>query len=240
VIYVVGHRGAAGLYPENTLMGFRLALALGVDYVECDVHLTRDGHLVVMHDATVNRTTNGWGAIRDLTLARIRRLDAGECEQVPTLDEVLAEVRGRGGLLCELKGIGVEEAAVAAVTAHELVEHVTFTSFSLDRLANVRALGGHFRLGAILPNAGEYEIARAAELGAMGIGVYYKNLCLRILDQAHKAGLEVRAWNPDTLPEQQAMIALGVDGISTNRPDILLDHLRRAPDDPHSQVIHSE
>lgn len=234
MVYVVGHRGAAGVQPENTLKGFRYALELGVDYVECDVHLTRDGHLVVMHDSTVNRTTNGWGAIRELTFDRIRRLDAGDGEQAPTLDEVLETVRGKARLLCELKGMGVEEAAVAAVRAHGMEEEVTFTSFSLERLARVRELGSHYRIGAILPNATEFEIARAAALGAVGIGVHYKNLCLRILEEAHKAGLEVRAWNPDTLPEQQAMIALGADGISTNRPDILIKYLRRsaAPVDP--------
>ena len=92
MVYVVGHRGAAGVLPENTLAGFRYAIELGVDYVECDVHLSRDGQLVVMHDATVDRTTDATGAICDLDFNRIRALDAGEGEQIPTLDEVLALV----------------------------------------------------------------------------------------------------------------------------------------------------
>jgi glycerophosphoryl diester phosphodiesterase len=226
MVQVIGHRGAAGEQPENTLKGFRYALDLGVDYVECDVHLTRDDRLVVMHDATVDRTTNGQGAIRALTFDRIRSLDAGKGEQVPTLDEVLDVVRGRARLLCELKGAGVEEAAVQAVAAHDMVDQVYFTSFSLDRLARVRQMGDHYRLGAILPNPSEFEIARAVELGAEAIGVQYRNLCYRVLDQAHEAGLQVRAWNPDTLAEQQAMIALGVDAICTNRPKALLAYLR--------------
>lgn len=226
MVYVVGHRGAAGEQPENTLKGFRYALDLGVDYVECDVHLTRDGHLVVIHDATVDRTTNGHGAISALSLDRIRSLDAGEGERVPAFDEVLELVAGRAPLLCELKGSGVEEATVAAVDAHGMAEQVVFTSFSLDRLATVRQWGDHYRIGAILPNASEFEIARAAALGVEAIGVRYTNLCYRILAQAHAAGLQVRAWNPDTLAEQQAMIALGVDGISTNRPSLLLGYLR--------------
>jgi glycerophosphoryl diester phosphodiesterase len=233
MVYVVGHRGAAGEQPENTLTGFRYALDLGVDFVECDVHLTRDGRLVVMHDATVDRTTNGQGAISALSLARIRSLDAGDGEQVPTFDEVLDLVAGRAPLLCELKGNGVEEAAVAAVADHSLEDQVIFTSFSLDRLATVRQLGDHYRLGAILPNASEIEIARAVALGAEAIGVRYTNLCYRILAQAHEAGLQVRAWNPDTLAEQQAMIVLGVDGISTNRPSLLLEYLRGAQDASH-------
>ena len=120
MVYVVGHRGAAGVMPENTIKGFRYAIELGVDYVECDVHLSRDKQLMVMHDATVDRTTNGRGAIRDLTAARIRSLDAGQGEQVPLLDEVLETVRGEVHLLIELKGTGVEHAAVEAVKAQSM------------------------------------------------------------------------------------------------------------------------
>ena len=238
MVYVVGHRGAAGVMPENTIKGFRYAIELGVDYVECDVHLSRDKQLMVMHDATVDRTTNGRGAIRDLTAARIRSLDAGQGEQVPMLDEVLETVRGEVHLLIELKGTGVEHAAVEAVKAQSMQEYVTFTSFALERLALVREMGKEYRLGAILPNPTDFDLARAVELQAVGIGIRYTNLCLRHVEAAHALGLEVRAWNPDTWDEQQAMITLGVDGISTNRPDILLSNLGRqgeqvvAPDDP--------
>src|SRR5687767_602891 len=114
MIYVVGHRGAAGVLPENTRKGFRYAIDLGVDLIECDVHRTRDGRLVVMHVGTVDRTTNGHGAIREMNFAAIRALDAGHVEQVPILDEVLATVQGKVGLLCELKGEGVEDATVDA------------------------------------------------------------------------------------------------------------------------------
>ncbi len=238
MVYVVGHRGAAGVMPENTIKGFRYAIELGVDYVECDVHLSRDKQLMVMHDATVDRTTNGRGAIRDLTAARIRSLDAGQGEQVPLLDEVLETVRGEVHLLIELKGTGVEHAAVEAVKAQSMQEYVTFTSFALERLALVREMGKEYRLGAILPNPTDFDLARAVELQAVGIGIRYTNLCLRHVEAAHALGLEVRAWNPDMWDEQQAMITLGVDGISTNRPDILLSNLGRqgeqvvAPDDP--------
>jgi glycerophosphoryl diester phosphodiesterase len=237
MVYVVGHRGAAGVMPENTIKGFRYAIELGVDYMECDVHLSRDQQLMVMHDATVDRTTNGRGAIRDLTAARIRSLDAGQGEQVPTLDEVLETVRGEVHLLIELKGIGVEHATVEAVKAQGMQEYVTFTSFALERLALVREMGKEYRIGAILPNPTDFDLARAVEMQAVGIGIRYTNLCFRHVEAAHALRLEVRVWNPDTWDEQQAMITLGVDGISTNRPDILLSHLGRqgeqvvAPDD---------
>jgi glycerophosphoryl diester phosphodiesterase len=229
-IYVVGHRGAAGLVAENTLPSFRYAIALGVDYVECDVHLSRDQQLVVMHDSTVDRTTNGHGAIRDLALARLRALDAGQGEQVPTLDEVLETVHHEAHLLIELKGIGVERAAVEAVRAHGMVEDVTFSSFALERLALVRAMGRDYRLRAIVPNPTDFDLARAAALQAVGVDIRYTHLCLHMVEAAHALGLEVLAWNPDTWREQQAMLALGVDGVSSNRPDILLEHLGRKID----------
>lgn len=231
-IYTVGHRGAAALVPENTLLGFRHAIALGVDTVECDVHLTRDDRLVVMHDTTVDRTTNGHGAIRDLTFERIRGLDAGQGEQVPTLDEVLETVRHQIHLLIELKGVGVEEAAVERVRAHGMVHEVTFSSFAMERLVAVRAMGPELRVRAILPDPNEFDLARAVEINAVGIDVRYTNVCFRIVEAAHQLGLDVLAWNPDTWREQHAMIALGVDGVSSNRPDILLEGLGRTVESP--------
>jgi len=224
-ISIVGHRGAAGVVPENTLKGFRYAIDLGVDCVECDVHLTRDSHLVVMHDETVDRTTNGSGSIRELDVATIRALDAGDGEQVPTLDEVLAVVQGKVQLLCELKGEGVAEATVETVVARGMEGEVVFTSFDMRRIAKVKRLGDHLLTGAILVDPGDEEIKRVVDTGVVGIGVYYKNLCLRAVERAMSAGIDIRAWNPDTLREQQAMIALGVNGVSTNRPDILIEYL---------------
>ncbi len=227
MVYVVGHRGAAGLMPENTIKGFRYAIELGVDYVECDLHLSRDKQLIVMHDSTVNRTTNGHGAIRDLAMARLRMLDAGHGEQVPTFDEVLETVRHEAHLLIELKGIGVEQAAVEAVKAHRMVDEVTFSSFALQRLAMVRAMGKEYRVRPILPHPTEFELARAVELKAVGVDMRYTHVCFSAVEAAHAVGLEVLAWNPDSWHEQQAMIALGVDGVSTNRPDLLLENLGR-------------
>lgn len=226
MIYVVGHRGAAGVFPENTVKGFHYAIGLGVDYVECDVHLTWDEHLVVMHDPAVDRTTNGTGAIRQMTFAAIRRLDAGSGLQVPTLHEILATVQGKVKLLCELKGAGVEDAAVDTVRSRQMEDQVIFTCFHMERLERVRALGDDLQLGAILPDPDEAQIARALDLQVKGIGIHYRNLCLRQVDRILSAGLDLRAWNPDTLSEQKAMIGLGVTGVSTNRPDILMKYVR--------------
>ncbi len=224
--YAVGHRGAAAVLPENTVKGFEYAIDLGCDYTECDVHLTRDNRLIVMHDTTVDRTTNGSGAIRDMTFDQIRALDAGEGLQVPTFVEVLNTTSTRIRLLCELKGEGVVEAAVAAVTQLGLQRQVVFTSFSMDRIARVKQIDDTLEIGAILPNPSDDDIPMAHDLGATAIGVHYTNMSIRRIKQAVDLGMHIRAWNPDTLDEMKAMIALGVSGVSTNRPDILVEHLR--------------
>ena len=224
-MYVVGHRGAAAVLPENTVKGFQYAIDLGVAFVECDVHLTSDNHLIVMHDATVDRTTISSGPIRELSFETIRGLDAGDGEQVPTLSEVLAVSKGKVTLLCELKGEGTEHAAVDAVKEQGMSDEVVFTSFHTDRIQTVKKIDDQLSIGSILPSPNKDDMQKAKDLGVVGFGVNYRNLCLWMVEEANALGLDIRAWNPDTLPEQKAMIGLGVDGVSTNRPDILMAYL---------------
>jgi glycerophosphoryl diester phosphodiesterase len=226
MIYVVGHRGAAGVKPENTLMGFRYAIDLGVEFVECDVHLTRDEQLVVVHDPRVDRTTNATGAIRDLDFEFIRSLDVGEGQRIPTLSEVLETVQDKVKLLCELKGEGVEDLSVDTVVKMGMAQDVIFTSFNIDRIRRVLQKNEDLQTGAIFSNPTDDDIKMAGEMGVCGVGVHYKNLRLKTVEQALEAELDIRAWNPDTLREQQAMIALGVSGVGTNRPDILMEYLK--------------
>ena len=223
---VTGHRGAAGVVAENTLKGFRRAIQLGVDAVECDVHLTRDGQVVVMHDDTVDRTTGGTGRIAEMDLADVRRLEAGDGAPVPTLDELLETVAGRCELLCELKADGVETPAADAVLARGLAEQVMFISFSLPRLAGLKRRRDGLRVGAVMAMPAA-EMLAALEVPVDHVGIYYKQLSPAVVEQGRAAGVEVGVWTPNTLKEMKAMIALGVDRITTDRPDILLDHLNR-------------
>lgn len=226
-MFVVGHRGAAGVLPENTLKGFEYAIGLGVTYVECDVHLTSDKHLVVMHDATVDRTTNGTGAIGELSFETMRNLDAGDGEQVPTLDEVLSVTKGKVTLLCELKGEGVEQAAVDTVKKHRMDNEVMFSSFYMDRIQKVKQIDHNLAIRAIMTSPSKEDIQNAIGLGIVGFDVHYRNLSLQMIEDAHTANVNIIAWNPNTWAEQKAMIGLGVDGVSSDRPDILMAHLQR-------------
>ena len=121
---LTGHRGAAELEPENTRLSIQKAIDLGVDQVEIDVHLTRDQHLVVIHDATVDRTTNGQGAVADFTLEEVKRLDAGKGERIPTLQEVIDLVRGKVVLQIELKGPDTAEPVVRTVEQNNIENEV--------------------------------------------------------------------------------------------------------------------
>ncbi|RLG46262.1 MAG: glycerophosphodiester phosphodiesterase, partial [Thermoproteota archaeon] len=117
--FVVGHRGASAYEPENTVRSIRRAFEMGADAVEVDARVSKDGHVVIIHDETVDRTTNGTGLVSELSLEEIRALDAGKGEKIPTLQEVLEEIRGKGCLFLEIK---VDEAAVPSLSLVESME----------------------------------------------------------------------------------------------------------------------
>lgn len=228
-LQVVGHRGAAGLAPENTLAAFHQALALGVDAVECDVHLTRDGQLAVIHDAAVDRTTNGRGAIRDLDAETIGRLDAGGGEGVPFLPQVLAVVRGRAALAIELKASGTAGPAVAIVRAAGLLDAVVFISFDLGLLAEVRALESSASTGALFGEVPPDGIARAQALGCAWVQSDHRRADAGLVCAIHDAGLRALLWTPNETDELQRSLAMAPDAITTDRPDRLLYLLGRHP-----------
>ncbi|MBM3457805.1 MAG: glycerophosphodiester phosphodiesterase [Armatimonadetes bacterium] len=225
----VGHRGCALVEPENTLRGFRRAIAMGCDLVETDVRLTRDGVLVLMHDETVDRTTNGSGRVAEQSFDEIRALDAGQGERVPTLVELLPLISERCQLLCELKGPGVEAEAVRQVKEAGQERFVIFTCFHFERLQRIKELDPTLRTGAIFADPPPDFAETARSLGAEGVGVHHRRQSRALIETAHAAGLQIRAWNPDTAEEIRAMIDLQPDGISSNRPDVLLHLLGRGP-----------
>jgi len=227
MVQVVGHRGAAALEPENTLRSFRRAIELGVDYVECDVRLTKDRRLVVMHDETVDRTTNGRGTVRELTFDEVRALDAGKGERVPTLEEVLETVRGKVLLQIELKGPRTAAPTIGTVRTMGMTREVMFVSFDLGRLRQVKRADPSLPTASLFGRPGSAACPRSIAVGADAISVFYKNLTWGLVEEAHRLGLKVAAWSPDEGAEWRAMIALGVDALATNRPDGLVAMLRR-------------
>lgn len=225
---VIGHRGAAGLCPENTVTSFRRAVDLGVDVVECDVYLTRDEHLVVLHDATVDRTTNGHGAVADLTLPELVSMRCEGGEHIPTLEEVLDSVCGKAAMAIELKADGAEGPCVDLIRRRGLVETTTFICFALERLVRVRELEQKAVTGALFMRVGETAIDAAREIGANIVDVHFSQLSPELLHQAHAASQEVWIWTVNEEADLRGMMRLGPDGITTDRPDRLRGLLGRA------------
>jgi glycerophosphoryl diester phosphodiesterase len=227
-ITVTSHRGAGVLEPENTLRAIRRAIALGADQVELDAQLTRDGHLILMHDETVDRTTNGTGKVAELTLAEIRQLDAGQGEQTPTLEEVLAVTDGKITPQIELKGPNVAAAVMRTVEAAGRTETVILTSFLHQQLLEARQLSADIQTGALWGRLPADVVARSQLLGVHALHVWHEFIDEKLVADAHASGLLVRAWNANTEDAMQRLIALGVDAIGSDRPDLLLDVCRRA------------
>ncbi|MFP4056287.1 MAG: glycerophosphodiester phosphodiesterase [Candidatus Brocadiia bacterium] len=224
---VIGHRGIAGLEPENTLRSFRRAIALGVDYVECDVRLSADAQPVLVHDETVDRTTDGTGRVAKLPLAALRQLDAGEGQRVPTFAELLDLLRHRCKAHIELKAPGTEAIVLEMVEEWDLLDDVVLTSGDTERLNAVRDLSPEVAIEHIFAQPPPDAIERALYVGAQRLSVHHRHATSDYIGAAHAAGLEVVVWPPNTEAEMEAMIDLGADLVCTDRPDILLRLLGR-------------
>ncbi len=224
--YVVGHRGAAALQPENTIEGFEYAIALGCQYVECDVHLSRDGYLVVIHDDTVDRTTNGHGYVAEMTRQELQQLDAGQGRRIPLLQDVRDVVRDKARLLLELKGPFTPPAAARLVLDNHMQDQVIFTSFHFGRLAQIKQIDPRLQTGAIFAEPPADALGQAMALGAISVGIHHRHMTASFVVNARRLGLNLRAWNPDSEADIRKMIALQPTGISSNRPDLVFALLR--------------
>lgn len=225
---VTSHRGAGFLEPENTLRAIRRAIELGADQVELDVQLTRDGHLILMHDQTVDRTTNGHGKVSELTLVEIRRLDAGQGEQAPTLEEALALTDGKITPQIELKGPATAAAVVRVIEASGRADNVIVTSFLHQQLLETRQLNPRLQTGALWGRLPVDVVPQSQQLGVRALHIWHEFIDDKLVSEAHAQGLLVRAWNANTEEHMQRLIDLGVDAIGSDRPDLLLAVCRRA------------
>jgi glycerophosphoryl diester phosphodiesterase len=237
------HRGGAGLWPENTLLAFQGAVGLGFRYLETDLHTTRDGVLVCLHDHLLERTTDGRGPVWEHDWETVARLDAAHHFRpdegypwrdrragVPRLDEVVRELP-ESYFTLELKQDGTEGPVAELIGDLDLWDRVLVGSFSDRRLRRFRRLTG----GRVATSAGERDSARVwaasrsglpfpSRADALQLPQYRRGVRVvdaRLLSAAHRAGKQVHVWtidDPDTMHE---LLDLGVDGIITDRPDIL-------------------
>jgi len=222
----MGHRGAKAYEPENTLRSVRKALDLGVQAVEIDIHLSRDGRLIVIHDATVDRTTNGKGRVSDLSWEELRPLDAGLGEPLPGLEEVVALVRGRVHLFIELKDPQAVEPLAAFFSTHDLFAEAHVISFWHPSLKKLRQIEPRIRTGVLFVGCPVDAPALAAAADATALVLNYQYVTPVLVQAARKAGQGVAVWNIDTVAELLPVLPLEVDYVGSNAPDILLRYLQ--------------
>lgn len=246
---LAAHRGGAFLWPENSLLAFRNAIALGVDFLELDVHLSKDGEVVVIHDPTLDRTTTGVGEVRSVALAdlrtvRLRDADGRGTEEVlPTLGEVLDLVAPtRTFLLLEIKTTprreryeGIEEKVLGLLRARNLTDRTVIMSFHAGVVERIRELDPVIPT-SLLVSQQSVERQAASPADAIGwakaatatdIGFQHTMITPALMAAAHGRGLRVGAWTVNDEIGLRRMIELGVDILITDRPDLAKELLKR-------------
>ncbi len=215
----IGHRGAKAYAPENTLSSFKKAIEIGVDAVELDVRKTKDNKLVVIHDADVKRTTNGEGLVTELSLREIKSLSA-EGEKIPSLEEALDFLDKKVTIFVELKEAGIEEQVLNVVHEKGLEKKVIITSFLEAALKKVRELDKDIETGLIYAKHSN-PLKAALDLKANYLLALYRFTHTANVDKAHERGLKVVVWTINNPEEVEEYVKKGVDGIASDKPDIL-------------------
>jgi len=229
LVLKIAHRGASGNFPENTVCAFRAAIDAGAEMCELDVQLSRDGAIVVIHDETVERTTDGKGEVAELTLEELKRLDAGakfkggavKGERIPTLDEVFSATSGKCGLNIELKAGGLEHQVAQIMQARNALADSIVSSFDWEYLKNIQQLHFNIRVGLLAEEKPVDLMMNAVAMRAHSINPRWDMVTSDLCKAAHERGLKVYTWTVDADARMRALIACGVDGIMTNYPERL-------------------
>jgi len=231
-IFVIGHRGSPCLAPENTIPSFKKAIEAGVDFIELDVRATKDNVLVIMHDPTVERTTDGTGKVSELTLTEILKLDAGSWfdekykgTRVPTLREVFKELGNSVSYVIELKVKGIEKQVVNLVKEFNLMDEVIILSSIWDSLKRVKELESQLAIMADLPNPTLENLAKVISQYANIVSIHKAKLKREFVERCHKRGLLVNAWPINTFHELVYCVRSEVDFITTDNPGLIVNAL---------------
>ena len=250
---IVGHRGAKGIAPENTLASFQRALDLGVDMIELDVHLSKDGELVVIHDSNLERTTDGSGLVGDYTLEALRTLDAAArfegsepfgVQRIPTLQEVYDLVQGKTQINIEIKTAedgsrysGIEREVVEFVQQNEAMSYTIVSSFDFPTLMEIEQLEpdlpryaiistGYFREMGLKGKRANDVVADLVESGFREVAVNKKYLSPKLMSLLDQAGFTVVVWIVNDVDEMWTFVDMEVDRMTTDRPDLLIPAYR--------------
>ena len=237
-MFIIGHRGASGHAPENTLAAFKKAIALGATFIETDLQLSRDARFVAIHDDTLDRTTNGQGKVHDQTLAALRRFDAGSWfgsdytgERIPTLEEIL-EFSKKNDIVfyLELKPSGSwggEHALIGALRESGEVARVVVISFDHTILAGLRTIEPTLMTGVLYDGQLANPLTTAVDVGARQLVVRGDLVTPAMIGEARKRDLQIVCWTVNHPAHIRLLIAAGVDGIMSDYPDRLVAALKK-------------
>ncbi len=226
MINIIGHRGAPAEEPENTLRSFRRALELGAAAVELDVQLTRDGRLAVIHDETLERTSNGRGLVKDYTVQELQQLDAGQGEPIPALEEVLELARGRAQLLVEIKQPESAPALLDFFQKQRAFDLARLISFWHPALKALKEAEPRLRTGALMVGcpADPAGLARAARADILVLNYRYVNR--ELVNAARRQDIGVAVWNIDDPKLLAPYLEMNLEAICTNRPREIIAGLK--------------
>lgn len=229
MVHIVGHRGAPVYLPENTIESFKKAIEVGVDFIECDVHLSKDGNIVVMHDTTVDRTTDGKGYIKDFSLQELKRLSVQHADRIPTIEEVL---KLDFPMLIELKSFRLSgDCQIYPNLVEKLLQVLHESKFnknvilmSFDRRYIEQLINSTF--SKIFLSSDFPDLDMLKDLGLFGVGIDYHALDIEKVEEAHDKSFNILAWTVDKREDIEKVVEFGVDFVESNDPALAIDTIR--------------
>lgn len=228
--FIFGHRGCT-YEPENTLRSIKKAIDLGVDGVEIDVRKCKSGEIVVIHDDKVDRTTNGKGYVKDFNLKDLKKLDAGKGEKIPTLEEIINFIKEPKNkknikLIIELKEKNLEKGIIKIIEKNKFIGNVIIISFYHQSIKNIKKYNNKIKVGILFVETPVNVINLAKDVNADFLFPNFKYVDNNLIKNAHKNKLKVFVWNIDDVENLEKMLKIKVNGIGSNKPDILTNYLK--------------
>ncbi|MGO1527478.1 MAG: glycerophosphodiester phosphodiesterase [Senegalia sp. (in: firmicutes)] len=237
---IYAHRGAKGYRPENTMAAFKLAMEMGADGIETDIHLSKDGYLVLIHDEKVDRTTTKKGYIKDMTLAQIKLLDAGSKfseefagEEIPTLEELIILTKDTDIILnIEIKNNKmnypkIEEKLVELIKKYKIEERVIISSFNHNTIYKIKELDENLKTGILYSRNIKRPIRFAKNIKADALHPKHKRVDFKLMIKAKLTGLEINTFTINNTKQMNKMFKYRVDGIITDYPDKAIEFRKR-------------
>ncbi len=223
MVLKIAHRGGSKYAPENSLEAFKDAIKSKVDGVELDVHLTKDGKVIVMHDENVKRTTDGYGLIKDLTMKQIRMFHRPNGEPVPTLQDVIDIIKGKCFCIIEIKDEGMEKKVIAIIKKNKIAKTTIISSKLPDILRKVKKIAPKIKTDIIIekPLKPDEIIKEAEKTNAKIIASPDLLTTKELVEKAHKKGLKIYVWTVNKKKNIEKFKAMRVDGIMTDYPDTI-------------------